>query len=93
MLFPSSPGDLIVSAYGRLVLAKVVGLTILVGFGAYNKFRLLPRLDDPDAPKRLTRSVSQELVIMTIVILIGGFLAYVPTPPSPRSSLSAFTGR
>ena len=92
-LFLNSPSDLINSAYGRLVLAKVVGLAILVGFGAHNKFRLLPRLDDSDTPRRLTRSVRQEIVIVTIVILIGGFLAYVPTPPSPQSSLSAFTGR
>jgi putative copper export protein len=93
VLFLNSPGDLINTAYGRLVLAKVIGLAILVGFGAYNKFRLLPRLDDSDTPRRLTRSVRQELVIVTIVILIGGFLAYVPTPPLPQSSLSAFTGR
>ena len=93
VLFLNSPSDLINTAYGRLVLAKVVGLAILVGFGAYNKFRLLPRLDDSDTPRRLTRSVSQEIVIVTLVILIGGFLAYVPTPPSPQSSLSAFTGR
>lgn len=93
VLFLNSLSDLINTAYGRLVLAKVIGLAILVGFGAYNKFRLLPRLDDSDTPGRLTRSVRQELVIVTIVILIGGFLAYVPTPPSPQSSLSAFTGR
>ena len=93
VLFLNSPSDLVNSAYGRLVLAKVVGLAILVGFGAYNKFRLLPRLDDSDTPRRLTRSVRQEIVIVTIVILIGGFLAYVPTPPAPQSSLSALTGR
>jgi copper transport protein len=93
VLFLNSPGDLIHSAYGRLVLAKVVGLAILVGFGAYNRFGLLPRLDDSDTPRRLNRSVSQELVIVTLVILIGGFLAYVPTPPSPQSSLPLLTGR
>jgi len=93
VLFLNSPGDLINSAYGRLVLAKVIGLTILVGFGAYNKFRILPRLDDSEGPSRLARSVSQELIIVTIVILIGGFLANVPTPPSPQSSVSVFTGR
>jgi copper transport protein len=93
VLFLNSPGDLIHSAYGRLVLAKVVGLAILVGFGAYNRFGLLPRLDDSDTPRRLRRSVSQELVIVTLVILIGGFLAYVPTPPSPQSSLPLVTGR
>ena len=89
-LFLNSPSDLVNSAYGRLVLAKVVGLAILVGFGAYNKFRLLPRLDESDTPKRLTRSVRQELVIVTLVILIGGFLAYVPLRlrHSPRFPLS-----
>jgi copper transport protein len=93
LLFLNSPRDLFYSAYGRLVLAKVVGLAILVGYGAYNKLGLLPRLDDSDTPRRLNRSVSQELVIVTLVILIGGFLAYVPTPPPPPSSLSVFTGR
>jgi copper transport protein len=93
VLFLNSPSDLVHSAYGRLVLAKVVGLAILVGFGAYNKYGLLPRLEDADTTRRLSRSVRQELVVVTIVILIGGFLAYVPTPPSPQSSLSASTGR
>jgi copper transport protein len=92
-LFLNSPGDLIHSAYGRLVVAKVVGLAILVGFGAYNRFGLLPHLEDSGTTRRLSRSVSQELVVVTVVILIGGFLAYVPTPPTPQSSLSAFTGR
>lgn len=92
VLFLNSPGDLIHSDYGRLVLAKVVGLAILVGFGAYNRFGLLPRLDELDTPRRLNRSVSQELVIVTLLILIGGFLAYVPTPPSPQSSLPVLTG-
>jgi copper transport protein len=91
VLFLNSPGDLIRSAYGRLVLAKVVGLAILVGFGAYNRFGLLPRLDDSVTPRRLNRSVSQELVIVTLVILIGGFLAYVPTPLTPQSLLPVLT--
>jgi len=93
ILFLNSPGDLIHSLYGKLVLAKFVGLVLLVGYGAYNRFRLLPRLEDPGTTTRLSRSVKQELVIVTAVILIGGFLAYVPTPPAPQSSPSALTGR
>jgi copper transport protein len=92
LLFLNSPGDLVNSAYGRLVLAKVAGLAILVGYGAYNRFSLLPRIDDSATTMRLQRSVGQELVIVTLVILIGGFLAYVPTPPSPQASVSVFTG-
>lgn len=86
LLFINFPGDLIHSGYGRLVLLKVLGLVVLVAFGVYNRFGLLPRLDESGATSRLSRSVSKEIVIVTFVILIGGFLAYVPTPP-PRVSL------
>jgi copper transport protein len=82
LLFINFPGDLINSNYGRLVLLKVLGLTLLVGAGAYNRFGLLPRLDEPGATSKLSRSVRNEIVIVSIVILIGGFLAYVPTPPA-----------
>ncbi|HEV7838009.1 MAG TPA: CopD family protein [Gemmatimonadaceae bacterium] len=92
ILFLNSPGDLIHSWYGKLVVAKFVGLLILVGYGAYNRFGLLPRLKDQQTTIRLSRSVRQELIVVTAVILIGGFLAYVPTPPTPQSSLSALTG-
>jgi putative copper export protein/methionine-rich copper-binding protein CopC len=92
VLFLNSPGDLVHTDYGRLVVAKAVGLAILVAYGAYNRLRLLPHLERPDTTNRLSRSVKQELVVVTIVILIGGFLAYVPTPPTPQSSLSAFAG-
>ena len=87
VLFLSTPGDLIHSNYGLLVLAKLIGLAILVGFGAYNRFGLLPRLDASDGARKLARSVKQEIAIVTTVILIGGFLAYVPTPPVPQTAL------
>jgi putative copper export protein len=92
VLFLNSPGDLIHSGYGQLVLAKVAGLAMLVGFGAYNRFSLLPKIEESDTTSRLSRSLRQELVIVALVILIGGFLAYVPTPPSPQGSISASTG-
>ena len=83
LLFLNSPGDLIHADYGRLVLLKVLGLVLLVGAGAYNRFALVPRIDEADASRKLSRSVTNEIVIVSIVILIGGFLGYVPTPPAP----------
>jgi copper transport protein len=82
ILFIDSPSDLIHANYGRLVLLKVLGLALLVGFGVYNRFGLMPHLDESGVTGRLSRSVSREIVIVTLVILIGGFLAYVPTPPT-----------
>lgn len=90
--FLNTPADLIDSPYGRRVLAKMTGLAILVGFGAYNRFGLLPRLDATDGPKRLSRSVKMEIAVLTMIVLIGGFLAYEPTPPLPQSTASAATG-
>jgi copper transport protein len=92
VLFLNSPGDLIHSGYGRLVLAKMVGLAILIALGAYNRFGVLPQLDASDGTKTLSRSVKQEIAIVTVVIIIGGFLAYTPTPPAPQSAMSAITG-
>jgi copper transport protein len=83
LLFLNSPSDLIRSSYGRLVLLKILGLVLLVGAGAYNRFALVPRLDEPGATSKLSLSVRNEIVIVSIVILIGGFLGYVPTPPAP----------
>jgi copper transport protein len=84
VLFLNSPSDLFRDDYGRLVLAKMAGLAILVAFGAYNRFGLLPTSETAGTIQKLSRSVKQEIAIISIVILIGGFLAYVPTPPIPR---------
>jgi copper transport protein len=90
--FLNTPADLTGSPYGRLVLAKMTGLAILVGLGAYNRFGLLPGLDATDGPKKLSRSVRVEVAVLTMIILIGGFLAYEPTPTIPESAASAATG-
>jgi copper transport protein len=90
--FLNTPADLTGSPYGRRVLAKMIGLAILVGLGAYNRFGLLPGLDATDGPKKLSRSVRVEVAVLTMIIVIGGFLAYEPTPTIPQSTTSATTG-
>ena len=79
------------SAYGGVVLAKVAGLAILICFGAWHRFRLLPDLAahaDLDTAASLRRSVSREIVLFWLVVLLGGFLAYL-SPPKPASALGA----
>jgi copper transport protein len=88
-MFLNTPGDLIHSAYGRLALIKMIGVLALIGLGAFNRFILLPVVDESDARPALTRTVRQEIAIVIVLILIGGFLAYVPTPTPPRSAVSA----
>jgi copper transport protein len=92
VMFLNTVGDLIHSTYGKLVLAKIIGVVILVGYGAYNRFGLLPSIAANDSPAKLAKSVRQEITLMMVLILIGGFLAYVPTPPVAQSAMNAQLG-
>ena len=84
-LFLPSVRAVVQSTYGALALAKIAGLLILVLFGAYHRYVVLPRLATAPSPMgpRLRDSVRYEIGVMLLVILLGGLLAYVPPiPPS-----------
>lgn len=91
VLFLNSPGELLHSQYGKLVVAKFIGLMVLVSYGAYNRYSLLPRFTTGSSVK-LRSSVRQEIFVMTLVVLMGGFLAYIPPPPSPTAGTSVTRG-
>lgn len=81
ILIPSLAG--LRSAYGATVLAKVVGLGVLVAFGAYHRQRVLPRLAaDSDGREafQFQASLRREIMVLWLVILLGGFLGYVSPP-------------
>lgn len=93
-LFLDSWSGLVTSAYGLLVLAKTAGLLVLVAFGAYNRQRVMPRLTGtPNATEVsvLRASVTREIVVVAIVILLGGLLAYVPPPNETEAGMSSGT--
>jgi copper transport protein len=73
-------GELVRSPYGYVALLKLLGLGVLVLFGAHHRFRVLPRLAEAGVADGLTRSLRVELLVMSLVILVGGFLAYIPPP-------------
>jgi len=86
-----SPLDVFRSSYGAVALLKTGGLLTLVGFGAWHRYRVMPRLaTDGAAPALLAASVRRELVLMFAVVLLGGLLSYVRPPdgtvPSTHSS-------
>jgi copper transport protein len=82
LFFLPSPLDLVRSAYGAVAIAKIVGLLGLVGFGAYHRYRVLPRLP-ADAAGRLASSLRGEVALFAVVVLLGGLLAFVPPPARP----------
>jgi putative copper export protein len=75
--------SLLKSAYGAFVAAKVIGVLILIAFGAYHRFRILPALDAGAPGGILRRSVRREILVLTAAVFIGGVMAYVPTPQPP----------
>ncbi len=90
ILFLNAPADLLHYTYGKLVIAKIVGLLILIGYGANN--RALLRQYSTGGETKLLRSVRQEIVLISILILIGGFLAYLPPTPTPAATASVTRG-
>ena len=77
---PCARNSLIHSPYGVIVLAKVAGVGMLVLFGAYHRFRVLPKLSDATVADGFTLSLRREIVVMWLIILVGGLLAYVSPP-------------
>jgi copper transport protein len=73
-------GDLIHSQYGLIVLAKVAGVGVLVLFGAYHRFRILPRLTDVAVAEGFPVSLRREIAVMSLLVLLGGLLAYLSPP-------------
>jgi len=72
------------SPYGAVVIAKLIGLTVLVGFGAYHRRRFVPVIAEhgEQFATTLRTSVAREVWVFCIVILLGGFLAYLSPPMS-----------
>ncbi len=91
LVFLPSPTDLFDSTYGAFTLAKVAGFAGLIAFGAHHRRRMLPILNDARTIERFPASLRREVLLMALVTLAGGLLAYIPPPGDPAlpSTLSS----
>jgi copper resistance protein D len=80
---------LLTSAYGQILVSKLILFFAMVGFGAWNLFLLKPRiavelptvnLAQNSAVHLLLRNVLWEIGLGTLVILIVGLLGITPPP-------------
>ena len=80
---------LLTSAYGQILVSKLVLFLAMVGFGAWNLFLLKPRMIAIELPVNLAqkravhlllRNVLWEIGLGTLVILIVGLLGITPPP-------------
>jgi copper transport protein len=79
-LFIGDWSELVRSTYGYVALIKLAGLGVLVLFGAYHRYRVLPKLGQPGIADDFASSLRKEVLVMSLVILVGGLLAYIPPP-------------
>ncbi len=68
--------------YGQLLLAKIVGFSVLLGIGALNKWRWTPalRLNPSFAVWRLRRSLAIEYGLMGVVLVITAVMTGLYSP-------------
>jgi copper resistance protein D len=81
---------LLASAYGQLLVSKVILFFAMVGFGAWNLLLLKPRLavdlttlnlvQEKSVVRYLLRNVLWEIGLGTFVILVVGLLGITPPP-------------
>jgi putative copper resistance protein D len=80
---------LLTSAYGQILVSKVILFFAMIGFGAWNLFVLKPRmavefatvnLSQKSAVRLLLRNVLWEIGLGTLVVLIVGLLGITPPP-------------
>jgi len=80
---------LLTSAYGQILVAKLILFLAMIGFGAWNLFLLKPRMIAIELPVNLAqkravhlllRNVLWEIGLGTLVILIVGLLGITPPP-------------
>jgi putative copper export protein len=93
LLFLPTPLDLFDSMYGAILLAKIAGVLVLLGLGAFHRYRVLPKLSSIEGSRaQLTSSLRLEIAVMLLVVLLGGLLAYVPPPSGmPMHDMHAHT--
>jgi copper resistance protein D len=76
---------LLYSSYGRVLSLKVEVFALILMIGAYNRFYLIPALDQPSARRTLLRAVGAESLMIVGVI---GLAALLSNTPPARMSMS-----
>lgn len=84
-----TPGELLHSAYGQLVLIKASGFVLLLALAGLNRQRLTPALAVQDrAATRLSRSILAEMVVAGAVLCVTTALVRTPPPSATEHGMA-----
>jgi copper transport protein len=83
------PAALLTTAYGQILCAKLVLVTLLLALATWNRFRLTPAvMSGGDKPRQtLARSIRIEIAL--VVIVLGLVAAWRFTPPPRALAIAA----
>lgn len=73
-------GNLLRSDYGHTLILKVAIVGLVLVFGAYNRYRLVPEIADPTARALLLRNLAAESFLLLIVLGVTAVLINLPPP-------------
>jgi copper resistance protein D len=75
-------GPLLTTGYGQLLLVKLMLLASLLGFAAWNKWRLVPAFErgDPRVRQRLRNSIRIEMLLFLLILLVTAALTTMTSP-------------
>jgi cytochrome c oxidase assembly factor CtaG/putative copper export protein len=80
-----TPGDLVTSTYGVLVLVKALALVALGAFGAWHRRQGMPALE-AGRPGALVRFAGLEVLLMAATMGVAVALGRTPPPVTPQPS-------
>jgi copper resistance protein D len=73
-------GNLYRSDYGHALGLKLAIVAVTLLFGAHNRYRLVPAIDDPTARALLIRNLAAETFLLLIVLGVTSVLINLPPP-------------
>ena len=82
-----APADLVTTAYGRVVLLKILALVLLGAAGWWHRVRTLPRLSAGREPGAFRRIAQVEAAVMVVTVALAVGLSRTP-PPVPDTTLA-----
>jgi putative copper resistance protein D len=86
-----SPGDLISTSYGRLVLVKTALMAVIAGFGLWHRRHVLHRLTDDVARRLFLRVAGVEVLVMAATVGVAVALSRTPPPSADNLTLESLT--
>ncbi len=83
VLILDTPGDLVGTDWGRILILKTLAVAVAAGLGAYNHFHLRPALeaapDDPTLARELRTTLTIESAVFVVVVMLTAWLVAAAT--------------